>query len=118
MERAKPPLIRTRCSSSSLAEARSPTTAHVKAYVKRVSCEQINVYPDWNIKVGTMCPSPLYSLNCLSPSCEQCASISIFVHIIIARKYSIKLEERKKAESHNSNQLIMPMAIIIFFHHR
>ncbi|XP_067929903.1 choline O-acetyltransferase-like [Watersipora subatra] len=50
MDTTKRSSTRRRCSSSSLADAHSPTTAHVKAYVKRLSFKQINVYPDWNIK--------------------------------------------------------------------
>lgn len=48
---SRPALTRRGSSSTSLAEAQSPTTAHVKAYVRRVSSKQLLVFPEWDIKV-------------------------------------------------------------------
>lgn len=47
----KPRILRRRSSSTSLSDAQSPTTAHVKAYVRRVSSKQLLVFPEWDIKV-------------------------------------------------------------------
>jgi len=55
-----------RRSSVTLTDAQSPTTRHVKEYVRRVSSKQLLVFPNWDLTVSTMrvCIS-LYNLNAI-----------------------------------------------------